>query len=386
MVDEIRTGSGDFATSAQVRTALEAVFRGIQHPLGIADAHEEGLVRFIPDGGSLPSLLRSLSPTVDFGDGTGQIPLRRHGSTSEALLAAGEALAAMRNSPGVVVVDDFGEGMDAASAKFAALALRASATQGWVSTRRPSVAEAFRASEILRLTRGPNAARSAFQGREPETKAERIAARHRALQLLPAIAARTLVIVEGPHDRAAYEAIADRLFAEQGTAPPAAHSIHLIDAAAADSSGGSSATPRLAQAARELGFRVVNVIDHDGDDAKVAAELEANLAAADVVIRLPPHFAIERALVSGIDEPILRAVLIDLRAAFDLHQDPHQDLHAAHGAELVQLAIRMLKSSGGLHAEFVEALPAGCIPDVGRRVLESLVGAALGQADGHVQL
>ena len=283
MIDDLRTGSAEFTASAQVQTALHAVFRDVVGPLGVGNTVPDDIVKFVPDGGSLPSLLRSFSPTIDLGDGAGQLPLQRHGSTSAALIAAGEALAAMHNGIAVVVVDDFGEGMDAASAKFAAQALRAAASQAWVSTRRSQVAEAFRTSEIIRLTRSADAQRSVFQGTEPSTKAERLAARHFALQLLPAVAARALIIVEGPHDHAAYQALATRLFDEEGVPPPGAHGIHLIHAAAADSAGGSGAIPRLASAARALGLRVVNVIDHDGETPKAKAELRTNLDSADAV-------------------------------------------------------------------------------------------------------
>ena len=382
MIDDLRTGSAEFTASAQVQTALHAVFRDVVGPLGVGNTVPDDIVKFVPDGGSLPSLLRSFSPTIDLGDGAGQLPLQRHGSTSAALIAAGEALAAMHNGIAVVVVDDFGEGMDAASAKFAAQALRAAASQAWVSTRRSQVAEAFRTSEIIRLTRSADAQRSVFQGTEPSTKAERLAARHFALQLLPAVAARALIIVEGPHDHAAYQALATRLFDEEGVPPPGAHGIHLIHAAAADSAGGSGAIPRLASAARALGLRVVNVIDHDGETPKAKAELRTNLDSADAVVRLPTRVAVERALVHGMDPAILRSVLLDLKTAFGLQID----VASAADAELENLAVSALKSSGGFHAEFVEALPLGCVPDIARRVLETSLDCALGVRDGHQQL
>ena len=382
MIDDLRAGSAEFTASAQVQTAIRAVFRDVAGPLGGGDTLPEDIVKFVPDGGSLPSLLRSFSPTVDLGDGAGQLPLQRHGSTSEALIAAGEALAAMHSGVAVVVVDDFGEGMDAASAKFAAQALRAAASQAWVSTRRSSVAEAFRTSEIVRLTRSGGAQRSAFQGTEPSTKAERLAARHLALQLLPAMAARAVVIVEGPHDHAAYQALGARLFEEEGVPPLGAHGIHLIHAAAADSAGGSSAIPRLATAARALGLRVVSVIDHDGDTDQAEAELRVNLESADAVVRLPPRAAVERALVSGLDSATLRGTLTDLQEAFDLQID----VANTTDAQLPVVARQALKSSGGLHAEFVGALPTGCVPEVARRVLESSLDCALGADAGLRQL
>ena len=382
MVEELRGGSGEFTASVQVQAALRAVFRDIAHPLRVPETLPEDMVKFIPDGGSLPFLLRSFSPTVDLGDEAGQLPIQRHGSTTEALMAAGEALATMHGGSAIVVVDDFGEGMDAASAKFAAQALRAAARQGWVSTRRGPVAEAFRPSEIVRLARTADAKRSAFQGKEPSSRAERLAARHLALQLLPAIAARALIVVEGPHDYAAYETLATRLFEDEGTPPPGAHGVHLIHAAAADSAGGSNATARLARAAQDLGFRVVTVIDHDGDGPQARAELEANLQSADAVVRLPTRAAVERALVKGLDKTILRTVLTDLDTAFELQID----MDGTADAQLEGLAVRTLKSRGGFHAQFVEALPLGCIPAIARRVLETSLRCALGEEHGHQQL
>ncbi len=382
MVEELRGGSGEFTASAQVQAALKAVFRDISHPLRVPDTLPEDMVKFIPDGGSLPFLLRSFSPTVDLGDEAGQLPIQRHGSTTEALMATGEALATMHGGSAIVVVDDFGEGMDAASAKFAAQALRAAARQGWVSTRRGSVAEAFRPSEMVRLARTTDSKRSSFQGKEPSSRAERLAARHLALQLLPAIAARALIVVEGPHDHAAYQALATRLFEDEGIPPPGAHGVHLIHAAAADSAGGSSATARLARAAQGLGFRVATVIDHDGDGHQAQAELEANLESADAVVRLPTRVAVERALVKGLAAATLRSVISDLDTAFDLQIE----VAGTADADLEDLAVRTLKSRGGFHAQFVEALPPGCIPGIARRVLETGLRCALGEEQGHQQL
>lgn len=382
MLDELRTGSEEFTANTQVKTALQAVLRDVALPLGVKDTVHNDIVKFVPDGGSLPALLRSFRATIDLGDEAGELPLQRHGSTSRTLIAVGEALAAIYSGSAVVVVDDFGEGMDAASAKFAAQALRAAASQSWVSTRRPSVAEAFRMSEFIRLTRSSSGERSAFQGTEPTTKAERLAARHLELQLLPAVAARALIIVEGPHDHAAYHALATRLFDKEGLPPPGAHGVHLIHAAAADSGGGSSAIHRLAATARTLGLRVVIVIDHDGDSCQANIELQRCLASADAVVRLPPKIAVELALVKEIDDSILRDTLDDLIDAFDLKKYEANKT----GANLEDLAVYLLKRPGGLHAEFVEALPLECVPPIARQVLEVSLDCALGVKQGYQQL
>ena len=245
VIEDIRTASDHLTDSSQVQAALLAVFRDVALPLCLGDRPPSDHVSFVPDDGSMASLLRSFSSSVDLGDEVGQLPLSRHGSTTQALVATGEALAATKNGVDLIVVDDFGEGMDAASAGFAAQMLRKSTSQAWVSTRRASVAEGFRTSEIVRLTRADDSLRTAFRGTEPTSKAERLAARHTTLQLLPALAARALIIVEGPHDHAAYQALAAKLYEEEGIHPPGAHGVHLIHAGAADSSGGSGAIPRL---------------------------------------------------------------------------------------------------------------------------------------------
>ena len=68
-------GSAEFTASAQVQTALRAVFRDVAGPLGIGDTLPDDIVKFVPDGGSLPSLLRSFSPTVDLGGRRGTVAL-----------------------------------------------------------------------------------------------------------------------------------------------------------------------------------------------------------------------------------------------------------------------------------------------------------------------
>src|SRR5207249_2707322 len=109
-----------------------------------------------------------------------------------------------------------------------------------------------------------------------------------------------------------------RLHEEEGVSLPAASRVSLVDAAAADASGGSSAVPRLLTTARDLGFRTVAVIDHDGDDADAQAVLDRNLTCADAVVRLPKGYAIERVLVDGLDDAVIRDALKQLQAAFGL--------------------------------------------------------------------
>lgn len=139
----------------------------------------------------------------------------------------------------------------------------------------------------MRLTVSSNGTRTTHVGKPPTTKAERIAARHLHVQVLPAVSAKSVVVVEGPHDRAALVAAVTKLHNEDGVPLLAAQRIALLDAGAADQSGGHTAIPRLAQLARGLGFYVIAVIDWDRDAAIAQQCLSENLAHAHVVIRWP---------------------------------------------------------------------------------------------------
>lgn len=75
-----------------------------------------------------------------------------------------------------------------------------------------------------------------------------LAARHMSIQIFPAMSAASVVIVEGPHDRAALNALIDKLGAEEAAPGFAAYKIALIDAGAADASGGTGSVVRLADA------------------------------------------------------------------------------------------------------------------------------------------
>lgn len=259
--------------------------------------------------------------------------------------------------------------------------LRSSFEQSWVSTRRGAVAEVFRPDELVRLIRVRKGAARVHQGTIPTSRADRVASRHLALQLLPAIASRTVVILEGPHDRAGLSAVAARRFEIDGSPLPAADGIYLADAGAADRSGGAGAAVKLASFAAHLGFRVVVVLDGDraGDDAQDDAE-----AVSHTVIRLPRGHAIERALVDGVDDAHIRKALEALGDAFGLTLPA--DVATATGGGLRRLACELIKSSGGLHAQFVELLPRKAIPPVAVDALDAIRAAGRGKSAGVVQL
>jgi putative ATP-dependent endonuclease of the OLD family len=203
-------------------------------------------------------------------------------------------------------------------------------------------------------------------------------ARHVALQLLPAMTARTLVIVEGPHDRAGYGALWRQRWREHGHPLLADDAAVLIDAGDTSGSGGVGRVPHLAAMARELGFRVVAVID--GDPSKQAAiEALQTQAAADAVVRLPKGSAVEMALLEGLDEGDLRTAMAD---ACTQHGCPFDD--SLTGGALIGAAVSAMKSQQ-LHAQFVEALPENVLPGLlGCRVIDAITAAVRG-ADGVVE-
>jgi hypothetical protein len=378
LVESIEGAGAAFAGTGQIQGALNQVLSPLVGPLGIEDTDE--VLRFVPEGGSLSGVLRSLAPALDLGQ-PGHLPLARHGSTTTALVQVGEALAGVEKDDAVILFDDFGEHLDALSAKHLAAIVRRRAGQAWLATRRSTAVEAFAPSEVIRLYRRGDETRAATL--PPLTsRASRVAARHLSGQLLPAASAKTVAILEGPHDRAAVEALARRLSRTAGTWHPAAAGVALVDAAGADGSGGSSAVIRLAAFARRLGFRVVAVIDWDANDAPQI--LAQALDAADVVVRLPERHAIERAILSGLADDVVRSTTKVLCSAFNV--EPPTDLDSLSGISLQREVRKTLKGSGGLHSQFIDLLPAGSTPALLRALLRELVKAADPQIAGHRQL
>lgn len=351
LIGQLEAGAGAFSQTDQVSAALDAVMDAIRRPLGIGPRVAADVVQFLPEGGSLGGILRSLGASLSISPGL-SLPVSRHGSTVTEMLRTGEALALTENGDAVAVVDDFGESLDLSTAVHLAAAYRSSFTQVWMSTRRGSVAEVFRPGELVRLITPRRNVGRVHQGIVPSSRAERVAARHLALQLLPAISSKTLVVLEGPHDRAGLGAVAVRRLEVDGEPLPSADGTYLADAGAADRSGGTGAAVKLATFAASLGFLVVVVLD--GDRAGDEAEAEA-AAVCRAVVRLPPGQAIERALVEGLDDADVRKALESLVTGFGV--STAADVSSASGEALRRLACDIIKSSGGLHAQFVELLP-----------------------------
>ena len=380
---KIEEQAEEFSDNAQLSSALEKILAPLRPALGIHDAKAADIVRFLPEGGSVSGIMRSLGPAIDLQDNLGSLPLHRHGSTVSALLRVSQALA-KAGIGGIVAVDDFGEDLDAASSQHLAATLRRNTSQAWLSTRRPHAAEAFPPDEIIRLAKDEKGHRHPFQGSIPKTKQERIATRHLNLQLLPAIASRAVVMLEGPHDRAGLSALAYWLHEEKGVPLPAALGITLIDAGSVDGSGGSNALPRLAKAARKLGWRTVSIIDYDKTAVQAQAELKNNLAEADAVIRLPPNHAIEQALLIGLDDNVIRTALKELQAAFGTVLPAHFD--ELTGSSLRAEARKLIKHGPGLHAQFIGALPDGIFPPLAKSILEKAIEVVERGLKGHIQL
>lgn len=351
---------GVTATLSSQPAVLQGLTRVLEplRPLLRQEAPAEEVIQFSPEGGTVSGLLRSLQSMVNL-DESGFLPLHRHGSTLAAQLSVSEALANLRVEDAVVAVDDFGEGLDAASAEFLAGLLRRRADQVWLSTRRPEAARSFESEEIIRLTREP---RAAHQPTPSTSSAERLADRQLHRQLLPAMTARALLICEGPLDVLALTALVDRRFRRKGISPPAAIGARFVDA------DGITNIPRAAQLAKELGFRVVALLDDDKPGDETEDRLRRVEDCADAVVRLPPRFAIEQALVHGVDVEHLRSAMTSVRSALELPwPDPQTLQDDAVGAFLAG----NLKARSGVHAAFVESLPNEVYPPVAIAFLET---------------
>jgi putative ATP-dependent endonuclease of the OLD family len=357
-LQEMRAGidrlSGELVLAVPVIAALDATIAVLRPYIG-SDAPAAEVVRFLPDEGSLSGLLRALAPALDLGDEAGYLPLARHGSTTQSQVGMAEAIATASHNQAVVTVDDFGDSLDTSSAQRLAALLRRQSSQVWLSTRRPETARSFDSSELVRLTRqrpSESPSRRVHYGAVPTTRAQRVASRELHRQILPAMTARGLIVVEGSHDIAAYGAIAERGDTGDGTLPPEAYGIRVIDGGA---QGGIDQVARLAEMSRSLGFRVVALVDYDRDETTAASRLAELQGASDAVIRLPKGKAIEAAILDGIPDGEIVAALSDLSTTYRLPLVAGWE--TLSGDALVDQVINVLKSNNGLHAQFIYALP-----------------------------
>jgi hypothetical protein len=119
---------------------------------------------------------------------------------------------------------------------------------------------------------------------------------------------------------------------------------------------------RVARLARQLGFRVLAVLDGATKwDDSVLPAIEAE---CDMVIRLPSGLAVEAAIVAGVDEDVLRTA-----AATLAEWGAPNPLQGVGEGSVAKALIKPFHSLG-LHGPFLEAL----IPDAG---VPSLITSAL---------
>lgn len=354
-----------------VSTVLGQVFDPVRGSLGIdADDAVGELVRFRAEGGTVAGLLRALQPALRLGTSEA-LPLRRHGSTTSAVLAVAETLVAAGHQDAVVVCDDFGDQLDAGAAEYLARQLRLSCGQLWLSTRRPEAARSFRPAEMVRLSQ-QQGQRQAHQLAEPADRHELVAMRQLHLQLLPAMSSHTVIVLEGPHDVAALTALSQRR-----VNPPAAFGARLADG------GGHGTVGKVCQLARRMGFRVIAGLDYDSVGGGADTSFTEVQQIADEVVRLPEGFAIERALVHDVNRAVLITTLTELDEQWGLNLTGLDDLN---DDKLRKKAESTLKSKSGLHAQYVDLLPKGHAPGVAVDLLRTAVDLARGVRQGPVTL
>lgn len=366
---DMETAAEDLVASSGIRKTIEDVLAaGAAQLLEMNSTAPADDIGFATDDGSVGAILRAMRPTLAL-DAAGALPLTAHGSTTTGVLIAAEAVVSAAAPGAIVLGDDFGDDLDAASSEYLASRLRRNSGQVWLSTRRPEVVRAFRPEEMIRLTRS-HGKRRVHQLAATTDRKQRAARRYLHLLLLPAMTARTVGLLEGPHDLDGYTAVADRRLRRSDIAPPAAYGVRMV--APANGDGGKDELPKLARLAAELGFHVRVILDSDkpGGDAALIAELTA---LAELVIRLPVHASVEQALVRGVDAT-------RLRTAFERLVTEHGlagiNVSSIADGDLEKEIVKALKSKGGLHQPFVEALPSGNPPPLAKKVLDTLAEAS----------
>lgn len=362
----IASATEALAESDEIQAALKLVTtHGAQRLLALDGADPTAAIGFTAEDGSLAALLRAVQPTLDL-DAAGVLPLSAHGSTTAAILAAAEASAAAHAGEAIVLADDFGDQLDTASGEYLVARLRRRSGQLWLTTRQAEVPRAFEATELLRLTRsGGN--RESFQLSGNPNRKERVRRRHLFSLLGPAMSARTVVLLEGPHDMETYTTVSRRRFVQDNKTPLSAYGMRLVPASASGGEGGKQELPKIATLAVELGLRVRVVLDHDkpGTDNELIDELRA---VAEMIVRLPERAAVERAIVDGVEPDDLRKALETINEDHDLKLD----VDTIDDDDLADECIWALKQKGGLHRPFIGALPEGVSPPLASAVLRQL--------------
>jgi hypothetical protein len=294
--DTVSQAVADLSRDPAITAAVDAVLAvgGTGRRLGDCPI-TAGEVGFLAEDGSVSALLRTLRAAMRL-DTAGPLALANHGSTVTAVLSMAEAML-LADVPGAVVLaDDFGDQLDAATAEHLASLIRNRSGQAWLSTRRPEVVRAFEPAEVVRLVRH-GGRRTHHQLPQVSDRKQLVAHRQLHTQLLPALTAPVVAITEGPHDVAVL-GMANRRY-PPGRLPLSAHGVRLV-AAGTGGDGGIDQVPQIADLAKHLGFRVVGVVDADKPSHQSAAQLDKVESSCDVVIRLPEKTAIERAITEGV--------------------------------------------------------------------------------------
>lgn len=379
-VESVGIAAAKFTDAAQIKAALSEVFSSLVQHSRFGEEFWK-LIQFAPEGGFPSGLLRSLGPSADMGEGFGQFPLWRQGSTTITLLRFAEALTLSESSDNIIAVDDLGDGIDAGSAVHMASVIRRFVGQAWISTRVAAVAEIFEPEEIFRLGLAQDGTRFARQGRPPANRDEAKASKHWHRNLLPALTYRAVLVVEGPDDLASLHTLSLKLCNEANDRLPASFGMTIISAGATGG-GGYSSVLRLTLLASEMGLKAIGLVD--GDIQPEARQFIADhVGNADAVIRLPDNAAIEYALVSGAPDATLRRTLRTVAQFANLPAPP--GLEELAGKSLETCAIGFIKRYS-LHAAFIDALPLDDGLILGRVILEKAAEAATGNLAGLVQL
>ena len=367
----VRLATQSFSRSGVVDSGLQVIASSGPGDLFGLSAGKQ--IEFVADDGSLATLLRALQPAISL-DSADPLPARSHGSTLISVLSAAEAVAAARARADslTIIGDDFGDAMDASSAEHMAGLLRSTAHQCLLTTRRPEVLRAFDAEELVRFSIRAGA-REAHRLPVLTSKSDRIARRLVLDQLLAAITARTVTLVEGPLDVEGYGTLARRLEQSNGAAYSfSASGIRLVSPPGSD--GGISRLPEMARVAVALGFKVKAIVDNDkpGAEDPAVAQLESIV---EQLVVLPDRTAVEAALIRGVTGVHLRAIVADL-ASSGLEQLPGpiaDDEIADH-----VIRTKALKKSG-LHSAFATLLAEA--PPIASAVIAAVCSAHTGRID-----
>ncbi|MGO2747992.1 hypothetical protein [Microbacterium sp.] len=368
----IHAATGSFSETEVVTDVLDKVIdSGPQALFGIDDSGE---ISFLADDGSMSALLRALQPAISIGE-AGPLPVRSQGSTLESVLSAAEAIAAARDAQsGVVIVgDDFGDRLDASSSEHMARLIHVTAGQAILTTRRPEVVRAFDPGELVRLTIS-NGERRQHQLPAVTDKAGRVNRRLILEQLLAALSARTVVLLEGPLDVEGYGALASRLFLKTNEPHHSlpANGIRLV--APPGSDGGVTRLPAIAEIALELGFHVRAIVDNDKPGQEDPA-VGALAGMVEQLVVLPTRTAVEAALIRGVPGDRLREAVETLED-FGMPTLPSglgDDDIADH-----LITTKVIKKQG-LGAVWAHALTRQ--PPIARSVIEAICSDTLGRID-----